>query len=88
MSYAQPPVIRNLGILVMHVLLYTDQILQLTTYQNRHTKALENMTTGEQSILKYLFLNPGSLSSEDFLIWACLIEKGSQFLHLNYITVQ
>ncbi len=24
-----------------------------------------------------IILNPGSLSSEDFLIWACLIEEGS-----------
>ncbi len=26
-----------------------------------------------------ILLNPGSLSSEDFLIWACLIEKGSSY---------
>ncbi len=30
-----------------------------------------------------LILNPGSLSSEDFLIWACLIEKGSSYLQLS-----
>ena len=30
-----------------------------------------------------IFLNPGSLSSEDFLIWACLIEKGSSYLQLG-----
>ncbi len=38
-----------------------------------------------------LILNPGSLSSEDFLIWACLIEKGSWFLQPSgpeQITVQ
>ncbi len=28
-------------------------------------------------------LNPGSLSSEDFLIWACLIEKESSYLQLG-----
>ncbi len=31
----------------------------------------------------FIFLNPGSLSSEDFLIWACLIEKGSSYLQLS-----
>ncbi len=30
-----------------------------------------------------LILNPGSLSSEDFLIWACLIEKESSYLQLG-----
>ncbi len=30
-----------------------------------------------------VILNPGSLSSEDFLIWACLIEKGSSYLQLS-----
>ncbi len=30
-----------------------------------------------------LILNPGSLSSEDFLTWACLIEKGSSYLQLS-----
>ncbi len=30
-----------------------------------------------------LILNPGSLSSEDFLIWACLIEKESSYLLLG-----
>ena len=42
-----------------------------------------------------IILNPGSVSSEDFLIWACLIGKGSSYLQLSgpaqmlqYITVQ
>ncbi len=34
-----------------------------------------------------LILNPGSLSSEDFLIWACLIEKGSSYLQLSSINI-
>ncbi len=31
----------------------------------------------------WIILNPGSLSSEDFLIWACLMEKGSSYLQLS-----
>ncbi len=34
-----------------------------------------------------IILNPGSLSSEDFLIWACLIEKGSSYLQLQTPTL-
>ncbi len=37
-----------------------------------------NRQSGGRSMLQAtLILNPGSLSSEDFLLWACLIEEGS-----------
>ncbi len=43
-------------------------------------KALDILTafTFSQEVLPtHLILNPGSLSLEDFLLWACLIEEGS-----------
>ncbi len=44
-------------------------------------KSQRNGTSGIQMVR--VILNPGSLSSEDFLIWACLIEKESSYLQLG-----
>ncbi len=57
--------------------------------QNDMKQSKEMYSTGGKSnralirVMLCIILNSGSLSSEDFLIWACLIEKESSYLQLG-----
>ena len=46
-------------------------------FDNSRPHFSTNKMPHSKSYTKVIILNPGSLSSEDFLLWACLIEEGS-----------